>query len=344
MDLFQSWGPFNRSEYYNFTGPPIDCGGSKRFRVFIDDNDPNYNWSKTAAENEWCNGSGTYEDPYVIENLYVDAQGIGGCIYIKNSKKFFTIKNCWFENSEWAEYGCGVFLRWLGNGTVEDNIILYTRTGIKTELLVYNVTISNNIMISDHTGKVGGKGIHVGSESNNMTVFDNKIYNHYQGMMVEFSDNIIVDKNILDNRIWKDFTGGHPVSLYDTNYSTLKRNVLAGAFAQGTFKVDQEGCEGNVVEHNAVTTNRSIAFDFNKTIEEINSGKGRPNIATSPSGLIGLSGSNHNYVGYNLSLVDSLPSSASDIPLNMIIFIIGILSIAVAIVAIAFVVRGKKRE
>lgn len=342
MELFQSWGSFNRSDYYNFTGPPIDCGsGLKWFRVFVDDEDPNYNWSKTAAENEWCNGSGTEEDPYVIENLYIDALGVGGCVYIKNSKKHFVIKNCWFENSEWVEFGNGVFLRFVGNGSVEDNIILYTHTGAKTSLGVYNVTISNNIIISDHTGKVGGKGIHITTDSHNITVFDNKILNHYQGMMVELSTEIMVDNNFFENRIWEDYTGGHPVGLYDTNYSTLKRNILAGAFAKGTFKVDQEDCVGNVVEHNRVTTNESMAYDFNSTINSINSGSGDLKLAGSP-GLIGLSGSNYNYIGYNMSLVDSLPSQG--LPINMIVLIIGILSIVVAIVAITVVVRGKKRD
>lgn len=30
--------------------------------IHIDDVDPNLNWSKTAADNDWCNGSGTWND------------------------------------------------------------------------------------------------------------------------------------------------------------------------------------------------------------------------------------------------------------------------------------------
>lgn len=338
MELFQSWGSFNRSDYYNFTGPPISCGGSLKFRVFVDDDDPNYNWSKTVAENEWCNGSGTVEDPYVIENLYVDAQKIGGCIHIRNSEKFFTIKNCWFENSEWVEYGCGVYLAWLENGTVEDNIILHTRTGIKTELLIYNITISNNIIISDHTGKVGGNGVHVGSESHNVTVVDNKILNHYGAMKLTQSSEIIVIKNFVENTIFQEFVGS-PIGLGHVNYSSLRRNTLAGAWASGTFKVDQEGCVGNIIEHNVATTNESLAFNFNITFA---SGSGNPRVSGNSDGLIALTDSNYNYVGYNLSLVDSLPSRG--LPMNIIILIIGIISIVVAVVAITVVVRGKKRD
>ena len=230
-------------------------------------------------------------------------------------------------------------MRYVENGTIEDNIILYTRTGVLAEGKVYNTTISNNIIISDHTGKVGGKGIHISSDSHNITVLDNKILNHYLGMQVELSSDILVDNNFVENTIWEDFAGGNPIALTYSNYSILRRNVLAGAFAQGTFRVDQENCVGNVIEHNYATTDESIAFDFNITFS---SGSGELKLAGSPPGLIGLSGSNYNYIGYNVSLVDSLPSRG--LPINVIILIIGIISIVAAVVAITLVVREKKRE
>jgi len=44
--------------------------------VLIDDLDPNFNWSRTAQENEWCYGSGSWSDPYIIENITIDAEFI----------------------------------------------------------------------------------------------------------------------------------------------------------------------------------------------------------------------------------------------------------------------------
>lgn len=41
--------------------------------IFIDDQDPNYNWSKTANDNDWCSGLGTKETPYLIENVSINA-------------------------------------------------------------------------------------------------------------------------------------------------------------------------------------------------------------------------------------------------------------------------------
>ena len=54
-------------------------------RIFIDDSDPNYYWSKTAADNDWCSGEGTLDEPYVIENITIDGEDIDSCISIFNS-------------------------------------------------------------------------------------------------------------------------------------------------------------------------------------------------------------------------------------------------------------------
>ena len=41
-----------------------------------------------------CTGSGTYSDPYVIEDLEIDAAGVGSPIWIENSDVYFKIEDC----------------------------------------------------------------------------------------------------------------------------------------------------------------------------------------------------------------------------------------------------------
>ncbi|MFX1557691.1 MAG: hypothetical protein ACFFC9_10595, partial [Promethearchaeota archaeon] len=60
--------------------------------IFIDDEDPNFNWSK-IAENAWCSGLGTWDNPYIIENVIIDGYGSSYCIKIQNSSKYFVLKN-----------------------------------------------------------------------------------------------------------------------------------------------------------------------------------------------------------------------------------------------------------
>ena len=75
--IYQETNEFNleSSGFWNLTGSPI----------YIDDTDPNYNWSKTAFENDWCSGYGNSTHPYIIQDVLIDGQGSGINIEIKNS-------------------------------------------------------------------------------------------------------------------------------------------------------------------------------------------------------------------------------------------------------------------
>ncbi|NVM54375.1 MAG: VCBS repeat-containing protein, partial [Candidatus Helarchaeota archaeon] len=76
-------------KYWRLTGTLID----------IDDTVDSKNWSRTAEDNPWCNGNGTIDEPYVIENVTINAQNSGSCISINNSKVYFIIQNCILYNS-----------------------------------------------------------------------------------------------------------------------------------------------------------------------------------------------------------------------------------------------------
>ena len=49
-----------------------------------------YTWAQAAAE-DWCYGSGTWSNPYIIENVIIDAGSSGNCLEIRNSNVFFKI-------------------------------------------------------------------------------------------------------------------------------------------------------------------------------------------------------------------------------------------------------------
>ena len=55
--------------------------------VFIDGNGTN-NWV-WAVSQPWCHGSGTWDDPYTIENLIINGNGAEACIKIRDSNAFF---------------------------------------------------------------------------------------------------------------------------------------------------------------------------------------------------------------------------------------------------------------
>ena len=57
-----------------------------------------HNWT-WAEDQDWCRGTGTWNDPYIIENLFIDGNDLSSCIEIHNSAKFLLIRNCTIFNS-----------------------------------------------------------------------------------------------------------------------------------------------------------------------------------------------------------------------------------------------------
>ena len=136
--------------FYNLTGSPI----------YIDDTDPNYNWSKTVVDNEWCTGSGTPLDPYIIEDIYINRTYDTPSIMIENSKSYFIIRNCSISRS------VGIYLKNVSHGNLIENYLweLYTIPSgysvVDGSILIDNCSdiIFNNsnirgwIMVYDSTG------------------------------------------------------------------------------------------------------------------------------------------------------------------------------------------------
>lgn len=160
--------------------------------LLIDDTDVNYNWGKTALENEWCSGSGTLNDPYTIENVIIDGQSSGNCIEIRNSNVFFTIMNCIVYNSGIYPYA-GIFLYNTHNGTLLNNDCSYNTDGIALDLCINNTIIENNIT------NINDSGIRIRHS------FDNKILGNAINSCSEYciyledSWRTIVSGNLMEN-------------------------------------------------------------------------------------------------------------------------------------------------
>ena len=126
--------------YFNGTG------------IYIDDKDPNYNWSKTASENDWCTGSGTWSDPFVIENVTINGLNSGNCITIRRSDKYFTIRNCTNYNSGTESNEAGLYLYQANNGILIKNNFSSNSNGIYLEYSYNNTIAMNNINNNNRNG------------------------------------------------------------------------------------------------------------------------------------------------------------------------------------------------
>ena len=145
------------------------------------------NW--TAAETAGiCTGEGTYSDPYVIEDLIIDAGGSGSGIWIENSDVYFRIENCTVSNSG-IFYYAGIKLSHVNNSLIIDNDLLDNWHGIFLEN-------SDNNTISGNTANNNHSGIYLYNCDNNI-ISGNTANNNHSGIYLRNSDNNIVSGNTL---------------------------------------------------------------------------------------------------------------------------------------------------
>jgi len=210
--------------------------------IFIDDSDPNYNWSKTASENDWCSGSGNWTDPYVIENVTIDGQGSDYCIEIKDSNTYFIIRNCSLYNSGSSPFDAGIKLDTVDNGKI----------------------INNNCSDNNRNG------IYLDHSDNNTLSGNTASNNFYRGISLYYSDINTLSGNIADNNvigIWLGYNNNNKLSGNIANNNDYgirldygNNNTLSGNNASnnkindgiGLYFSDNNTISGNTVNNNSI--------------------------------------------------------------------------------------------
>ncbi|MFX1402275.1 MAG: ABC transporter substrate-binding protein [Promethearchaeota archaeon] len=248
--------------------------------IFIDDSDPNYNWSKTALENDWCSGSGTWNDPYVIKDLNFDGQYMYTGIEIWNSSVYFRIENCTFNN-------ClgGIHLTDTNNSLIYNNSFYDTKAIWGTIALQYshnNSIILNRI--SNVTSEMGyASGIF--NRYGNDCIYDqNVITETYVAIMSGYNSGTMITNNevsfslvgvttgFVTNATIKEnhaFNNTYGIVLQFTNDTLVKLNqafdndfvgiyIMGGPF--GLFY----GCHYNTITENQVYDNIQYGLVFSE--------------------------------------------------------------------------------
>ena len=189
----------------------------------------NLNWT-IANNTEWCSGSGTWGDPYLIENMIINASDspIGCGIFIENSvNDYFTVKNVTiFETTN------GIKLENTNNGALIDN------------------SLSNNIV----------NGLYMVNCVNN-TISRNELINN-EGCGINLTSNCINNK-ILGNTAKNDGTNFQDTGIYLGNYcndNEIMENIVSDNNDNGIFIEDY--CEGNLIYNNSVKNTITNQQDF----------------------------------------------------------------------------------
>lgn len=195
------------------------------FKVLIDDTNPNYNWSKTAADNDWCSGSGTFGDPYIIENVTIDGGGSGYCISIQNSNVFFELRNCTFYDSGPTMLDSCVILTSVSNGKI------------------INCTIFNS--------GYGRHGIGLSNNCHDNTIEGNEIKN-CDMMAIFFETNC--DENFIINNTLIDNDGGIDIRINCDSNTILENTMICDPSFYSSFRI-RDNSNDNYVAYNKFITN-----------------------------------------------------------------------------------------
>jgi len=170
----------------------------------------NWTW---AASQDWCNGSGTWNDPYLIQYLIIDGNQTDNGILIRDSNVYFTIQYCILYNS--SSSGAGIKFLYVNNShLVGNNCSFNNQDGIDLRW-VKNITILNNIANNNTNNS-----IYLSNGENN-TISENTMHNNGdQGIdMWYFNNNTITGNNINNN-------GGEGLKLSFANNNTISGNTL----------------------------------------------------------------------------------------------------------------------
>ena len=213
--------------------------------IFIDNTNPNYNWSKTARENPWCLGSGTWNDPYVIRNVIIDGKNSGSCIEIINSYVYFRIENCILFNAGRGThpfYNGAIKLTKVHNGTLFNNTCSNNNGyGIFIE------NSKNNTLIENIANNNGYSGIYIEFSYEGNYLFNNTMnLNGHRGLYLVHCDYHIINGNIIENNV---LIG---LELWDSNYNKVYNNSVKGNY-DGIYLYEE--CNNNELRFNKAYMN-----------------------------------------------------------------------------------------
>lgn len=244
-----------RAGYWNLTGTPI----------LIDGTNPNKNWSYTASNYDWCSGSGSKEDPYVIENVTIDGQD-ATAICISYTDAHFIIRNCTIFNSGSGSDIYGIYLFFGKNGKIINNTISDYYGGIYMAPSINNTIVRNKLMYNEEYAlRVSGSshnisyntiinntmnGIYLGSITDSY-IYNNNIQESRYGMYLNYVQNNEIFKNTILNNDWG--IKFDSALLVNSNNEIYNNSIINSDYGLSIYTEDaDQPIENNIIKQNII--------------------------------------------------------------------------------------------
>ena len=197
-------------------------------------------------------GSGTEEDPYIIEGFEIDGSGEGYGIYVGNTTVHFEVRENYVHSASGNIgqffWNTGLILRNVQNGRLTNNTVTENgRHGIYlTRDSAYNIISGNEVNLNSR------HGIFLDDFSNNNQLIDNTANSNNQGALnndhginlVSSSHNTIRGNEVLNN-----YNG---IRTSSTNHNILSENHISGNDMQGILLVSSNN---NLITWNHISSN-----------------------------------------------------------------------------------------
>ncbi len=199
--------------------------------IYIEDDNPSYNWAITASTQPWCSGSGTWSDPYIIENVTIDGQNIiSTLIQIEHSSVYFIIKNCILYGSGSA--GNALYLAVVDNGIIMNNSIYDSGDGIDLINSNNNTIRNNKIYNNNKNGIIINSWVYGGDKNR---IIENEIYNNNEyGIYFDGDPSYIMKDNIISNNNIS-FNGIDGIRLFYSDYNIINSNNIFNNTEDGIY-------------------------------------------------------------------------------------------------------------
>ncbi|MGV9198650.1 MAG: NosD domain-containing protein, partial [Promethearchaeia archaeon] len=162
------------------------------------------------------NGSGTAENPYIIDDLRIQPGSDNFGILIRNTDDHFKIKNVTVINSWSSTYGA-FNLENVTNGKLTNNSATNSTMGFRLEDSNYN-NLTDNFAEENALGFCLTNS--TSNNNNNNTLKDNTVNNNGHGIILGKSHNCTIDGNTVS----KNEDNG--ISLAESHKNTINNNMV----------------------------------------------------------------------------------------------------------------------
>jgi parallel beta-helix repeat protein len=248
--------------------------------------------SSNLAMDTFFAGNGTdglsWETAYTLENLIIDAGGIGSPVRIENTDRYLIIRNCSLTGAEFTNGEAGAAFYNVQNLRIVDcyvhfnnflgiyffnssfNEIIVNDIGNNTHGISFENNSNFNYLADNFIDSENGNGIFI-ENSSFITVSNNQIYGASHGISV-YSHSMY--SNLTDNKVENSHIGinvdvhsNHTTIDYNTidscfdgivlntsSHGTIKNNAVFGSRANGILlnNISDTSVSGNQIENSLV--------------------------------------------------------------------------------------------